>query len=51
MDGYLAQLLLKIQINSLSLLFMNHTQEKSAVLKGHVIKSVFSVVKHLREYM
>lgn len=51
MDDYLAQLLLKIQINSLSLLFMNHTQEKSAILKGRALKHFSSVVKHLQEYM
>lgn len=51
MDDYLAQLLLEIQINALSLLFMTHIQEKSAVLKGHVLKHVSSVIKHLEEYM
>lgn len=51
MDDCLAQLLLKIQINSLSLQFMNHNQQKSAILKGHVLQHVFSVIKHLEEYM
>lgn len=37
MDDSLAQLLLKIQINSLSLLFMNHKQERKAALKGHFV--------------
>lgn len=37
MDEYLAELLLKIQINSLSLVFMNHNQERSSALKGHFV--------------
>lgn len=37
MDDYLAELLLKIQINSLSLVFMNHKQERSFALKGHFV--------------
>lgn len=37
MDDSLAQLLLKIQINSLSLLFMNHKQKRKAALKGHFV--------------
>lgn len=45
MGDCVSQPLLRIKINSLSLPFMNHTQEKSAILKGHVRKHFFSVVK------